>query len=111
MEECKLIGTNNDGFRFEYTFNKEENFKEKFSKFLLGLDFGYGEVAEAFLVNENRIQVKIKDIKGHIRNYKNKDFDIDTFYGTSIIIVVVRTNNQDKLIKVVDDLFEFKNEH
>ena len=112
-KQCKLIGTGNDGFRYEYNFNKCEDFKNIFSKFLLGLSFEYREVAEIFSrydEDEKKVQEKIKDIKGSVRNYKNKNFDIDVFYGKKIISLVIRTKNKNKLIKVVDRLFKFKKE-
>jgi len=105
-----LIEIGNDGFKHWYTFERNEGFKEILTNLLLSLKFKKDYVDTVF-VSENQhtdeITEKISDIVvEHVRFYSNDKFNIEVFYGTKSIILIVRTKFRKLLVKVAEKLFK-----
>ncbi len=109
MKKCFLISMGNDGYRYRYSFEKNEGFKPLICQFLFRL--GFGDEADSYFADyscEFPKGVKIKDLKDEVWNFKNENFDIDIFYGLEEIILIVRTKEHKILVKVVEQFFEIK---
>ena len=108
-EKCFLVGIGNDGYRYRYSFEKSEGFKPLFCQFLFRLGFK-GEADDYFTDYESEFpkKGKVKNLNDIVWNFKNENFDVDVFYGLEEIILIVRTNEGEILIKVVEQLFELK---
>ena len=92
-----LTGTENDGFRHKYEIKKQEFFKDAFIDFMVCLGFKKERVEQCFLdydEKENEIKLNVSDLKDYCDNFKNKDFDIDVFYGKRKIILLIRTKKK-----------------
>lgn len=105
-----LTGTDNNGFRHRYSILKDESFKENFLNFMDGLGFNWEEVERRFEYEDSDGQfvswriIELLDLCWH---FENSNFDVDVFFGSSKIILVVRTKDRRKLIDKLVDLSEF----
>lgn len=109
VKKCFLVGIENDGYRYRYSFEKNEGFKPLICQFLFKL--GFKDKADRYFTDysgEFPKGAKVKSLKDIVWNFKNENFDIDVFYGFEEIILIVRTNEREILIKVVEQLFELK---
>ncbi|GEM_PF-5832201 len=104
-----LTGTDNNGFRHRYSFKKNEEFKKAFIKFMEDLGFERERIEEEFIITEfidteegeqeiKRI-IRIKEIEDLCRNYENKKYDVDVFYGRARVIIVVRTKERIPMVR------------
>jgi hypothetical protein len=95
-----LTGTDNDGVRHRYSFIKNEKFKKVFRELLINLGFEEKIVKNLFIVEDETTgeasEVSIHSISDHCAYYKNKQYEIDIFYGSKKIILVIRTNQKNK---------------
>ena len=109
MKKCFLVGMGNDGYRYRYSFQKNEGFKPLICKFFFRLGFK-DEIENYFLKYEGESykEIKLENLKDVDWNFKNENFDIDIFYGFEEIILIIRTEEKEILIKVVESLFEIK---
>ena len=88
-----LMGTDNNGYRHRYSVKKNEQFKNMFIKFMGGLGFDEERIGNAFYSNDMEdegVILKISDFKDVYKNYKNKKYDVDVFYGSKKIILIIR---------------------
>jgi len=93
-----VMSAGNDGFRYRYDIRKKESFGKSFNSFLIDLGFNKKDV-EGWCIDPNTGEnIKIKDMRDWVTNYKNKNFDVDVFYSSKEIILVIRTKNRKKLI-------------
>lgn len=102
-----LIGTGNNGYRHRYDVEKNEQFKEIFIKFMGDLGFDGGKIRQEFWTydeNEEEIELKISNFSDCCRNYENKKYDIDVFYGNKKIILIIRAKERRKML----DNLEYK---
>jgi hypothetical protein len=97
-----LTGTDNDGFRHRYGIRKNEKFKKAFYDFMGVLEFDVEKIKRGFFIfdeTKGDVELKISDFEDCIRNYHNKKYDVDVFYGKAKIIIVVRTKKRDLMIE------------
>ena len=92
----------NDGFRHRIEIRKNESFKEVFINFMISLGFDKKKVRDIFWNPETNKYIKIKEVYERVSHDKNKDFDVDVFYGAKKIILLVRTKKRAKLIRVLE---------
>ncbi len=111
VKKTYLLGLGNDGFRHWYEFKKNEKFKEIFKRLLLELKFDKDYVNTVFVSQDQQgdeISEKISDITvEQVRLHLIKNFDIEVFYGSKSIIVMIRTKERKKLIHAIEKLFKF----
>ena len=96
-----LTGTDNNGFRHRYSAIKNEQFKKIFIKFMIDLGFDEKEMGKTFFrygKEENLIELKISELEDMCKHYENKMFEIDVFYGSKKIILVIRTKARRPLL-------------
>jgi hypothetical protein len=115
-DKLVLLGTENKENRYEYIIEKNEDFKEIFLSFMEKLGFERIIINKTFfnyIFNrdniEKQIEFKISDFKDSYHNYKNKDFDIDVFYGTKKIILIIRTKKGNKLREIINSKIKWEN--
>ena len=106
MNKLSLLGIGNEGRWNYFVFKKENSFFPLFASFLSCLRL---EKTGIMYGNED----EKKDIKGivdKLENTKNKDYDLDIFYGDKRIIVVVRTDetNRGFLVSEIKKIANFK---
>ncbi len=92
-----LTGTGNNGFRHRYSIKKDKNFIKAFVKFMVDLDFDEEEIKKGFSGEDekgNFIELSIDEFEDCIREYENKKYDIDIFFGKAKVIAVVRTKTR-----------------
>jgi len=92
-----LMGTDNNGIRHRYSLEKNENFKKAFINFMKDLGFNEKEIAKQFTYYDDLkgyMPLKISDLNDVCKHYKNKEYEIDVFYGNKRIILVIRTNQK-----------------
>jgi len=98
----RLIKTKNNGFRHEYSFIKNKSFKKFFLNFMEDLGFNKNKTKKTFTSinkNERYVELKISDLKDCVKYYKNKNYDIEVFYGDKKIIMVLKTKKRKKAIE------------
>lgn len=91
-KKLKLVGSGNDGGRFFFIFRKGEAFFSLFPRFLLGCGFRDLGIYEEY-------QEEMPDIKqftDKIEHFKNEGYDIDVIYTQDKIILVVRTDEDNR---------------
>ncbi|MGD9276000.1 MAG: hypothetical protein PVJ67_02410 [Candidatus Pacearchaeota archaeon] len=111
-----LNGTDNNGFRHRYSFDKTKDFKKSFLSFMGSLGFDKGKINDKFIVrtyedddNEGETEkVFIKevfDLVDVIWFFQNEKFEVDVFFGKDKVIILVRTKDNKKTReKLVDEL-------
>ena len=100
-----LTGTSNDGFRHRYSFRKNESFKKAFFGFMGALDFSEEDFKSTFIggdENDENVDLKISEFEDCVRNYKNKKYDVDVFYGAKKIIILVRTKRRESMVNYLE---------
>ena len=118
-EKPKLISTGNDGYRYRYEIRKKNSFKKLFLDFMKEL--GFDKKEDLFYFNktyefdkesgeEELVNRDITKINNHVENYRNDKFDVDLIYFEKTIVIVVRTGENDKLVKIVNKYFKFEDE-
>lgn len=110
-KEFILLGTDNNGLRHRYSVEKNEDFKNIFAKFMRDLGFDYKQIINRFhyTEEEQEIVVKIKNLEDVCQYYFNSEYEVDVFYGSKKIIIVIRTNQRekrDRRKKMIKDLRE-----
>ncbi|MDA3836099.1 MAG: hypothetical protein PF542_00595 [Nanoarchaeota archaeon] len=106
----ELAGTGNDGFRHRYSVLKDESFRNNFLNFMDTLKFDWKVVESNFSYNEEDgswVDVKIIDIIDVCWHFQNEVYDVDVFFGSSKIILLVRTKERRTLIDDVISVSEF----
>ena len=101
-KKLKLVGSGNEEGRFFFIFNKGESFFSLFPQFLLGCGFRDLGIYEDY-------QEEMPDIKqftNKIEHFKNEGYDIDVIYAQDRIILIVRTNkdNRKQLITGIENI-------
>ena len=99
-----LSGTDNNGIRHRYSVVKNEEFKKAFIKFMTELGFDPQEIDRGFSYietledgTEQHVFLKVAEIIDVCWYYKNQKYEVDVFFGKEKIILVVRTNQKDKM--------------
>lgn len=101
-----LTGTDNYGFRHKYSVKKNEGFRVAFINFMKHLDFNEETISKLFLYEEdsgNIKKLKIADFEDCCRHYKNRNYDVDVFFGYRKIIIVVRTRKREKMVEYLEN--------
>jgi len=113
MAENKFIltGTNNNGIRHRHSFVKNNSFKDIFRKFLGDLGFDESVTKRLFIKEDpgtgEPIEGSIYEYVDECHYYKNLKYEVDVFYGSKKIILVIRTNQKtlrDRRFKMLDSL-------
>ena len=105
-----LSGTDNNGFRHRYSLLKDESFKNNFLNFMAGLEFNWESIENKFYYEDESGQFrenKVIDFLDVCWHFENKNFEVDVFFGSSKIIMVIRTRNRRKLIDTLVNFTEF----
>ncbi len=116
-KKLTLSGTDNNGVRHRYTFDKDMNTKEGFFDFMEGLGFEIKEIEKRFMIQdynndtdeEKIIFLDMEDIVDQCWFYENKKYELDIFWGNKKVIILVRTNQKikrDRRKKLVDTVEE-----
>jgi hypothetical protein len=110
-KELVLNGTDNDGVRHRYSFDKTPKLKEGLKKLFLGLEFEEEIVKDIiqgiFLTKEEEeetatIVLSPEQIYDRVYYLKNSKYELDLFFGKNKVILLVRTKN--KRMKLVDEI-------
>jgi len=111
LKRLVLNGTNNDGRRHRYSFDKNSDFKEGFKSFLLQLGF-FGK--DLFDIREDvesedgpteRVWLReAKDIVDECWHFENEKYDVDVFFGDKKVIVLVRIKSKDERDDLIENL-------
>ncbi len=111
VEKLILTGAGNDGFRYNYRIIKNESFKDIFPEFMVLLGFNKKEIVSSSFYSFNKegeeVKFKISNFKDCYDNYNNKDYDVDVFYGSKKIILVIRTKRIKNLIRAIEKYSKF----
>lgn len=105
VEKFTLLGTSNDGFRHRYSFKKNETFKKSFISFMGDLGFEDKVVRRSFIgirmegEEEIEFEMEISQMKDYCEHFKNSKYDVDVFYGHFVVIVLVRTEHREMVVK------------
>jgi hypothetical protein len=109
MKKLLILNLGNDGYRHRYALKKEEAMKGPLVKLLNALKLE--NEAEYLFYNEARESekdVRISEYKDLDRHLQNKEFNVDLFFGTKKVILVVRTKKRTKLIAAMEKYAEFE---
>jgi hypothetical protein len=114
-DKLVLLGTENKENRYEYIIEKNEGFREIFISIMEKFGFERIIINKTFFNYtfnrdniEKQIEFKTSDFIDSCYNYKNKDFDIDVFYGTKKIILIIRTKKGDKLREIINSKIKWE---
>jgi hypothetical protein len=103
MKKLKLFATSNFEDRDEFRIEKDQRALGCIKKFLesLELDTSYTFITEDKDAHEK--EIRISKLTDFCQNFKNKDYNIDVFFGKDRIILVVRTaiRNRQKIVKEI----------
>ncbi len=118
-KELILNGTDNNRYRHRYSFEKNEQFKTGFIKFMKDLEFNEKElkkIKEKFIIQsfkENEkggedivINLKIIDIVDVCWYFQNKKYEVDVFFGEKKIIILIKVKSKQYREDVLDNLEE-----
>ena len=113
-----LNGTNNNSKRHQYSFEKNEGFKEGFLELMENLGFGR-EKTDQFTIrnsscddeeNVERIWIrKVSEVQDECWYFENKKYEIDVFFGVKKIIILFRIKGRNisrKRREMLDNLEE-----
>lgn len=112
-KELVLNGTDNDGVRHRYSFDKTPKLKEGLTKLFLGLGFEERKINDFIQKifvrrseNENGEEIitifKPEEINDRAYYLKNSRYELDLFFGKNKVILLVRVKNER--IKLVDEI-------
>lgn len=112
-KELILSGTDNDGIRHRYSFDKTPKLKEGLTKLFVGLSFEEKKVNEfiqrIFIKrgeDENGEEIikvfRPEEIKDLVFYIKNSNYEIDLFFGKNKVILLVRIKNER--MRLVDEI-------
>ena len=106
MKRLKLKGIGNESNRIFFVFEKDDKFFTNISFFLANLSLD----KTGIMYGHDEKKKDIKNTFDVLENTKNKDYDLDIFYGKSRIIVVIRTDekNRDIIIKNLKKIADYK---
>jgi len=104
-----LNGTDNNGKRHRYSFDKTPNLKGGLRKLLISLDFDK-KIVEGFIrgvffkeiKEEEIIEQELENIIDIVYFLKNDKYELDIFFGKEKVILLARTT--DKREKLIDAL-------
>lgn len=114
-KELVLNGTDNDGARHRYSFDKNPEIKGGLKKLLVGLEFEekkVGELIEGIFIKRNEDEnyqetitiLQSKEINDKIYYLKNKKYEIDLFFGKNKVILLIRTKKErEKLVSEIEN--------
>lgn len=112
MKENKLTisGTDNNGYRHRYSFDKNSEFKEAFINLMTELEFEKEKIGRYFYWEEENedgeeiiVNLDISNLSDVVWFFQNKKYEVDTFIGVKKVIIVIRTKERDELIKKIID--------
>ena len=99
-QKLTLKSTGNNGKRHRYEFDKDESFKEGFKNLLLELKFKEEVVDSLFKEHDHetgeRSEINIKSITDHCMFLENVPYEIDVFFCSRKIILLIRTKKSIK---------------
>jgi len=98
MEKLKLTGTGNKERRSYFILSKEQRFFSLFPIFLMNCGFKNIGIYEDYQEGTD-----IATFKDTIEHMQNEDYDIDIVYTSDKIILIVRTDadNREKLLSAI----------
>lgn len=104
MNFSKLVlnGTDNNGIRHRYSFEKTYTFKKGFVDFMESLGFEKEKELENrfFYKYENDKgeevikELKPSDFQDVVWFFQNKQYEVDVFWGSKKVVLLVRTNQK-----------------
>jgi len=116
-KELILNGTDNNGLRHRYGFDKNKNFKSGFIKLMEELEFDSEKIKNKFVRREYKDTeqgeeeiitiLNIEDIQDVCWFFENSKYEIDLFFGKNKIILLIRTNQKikrERRRKMLDEL-------
>lgn len=94
--KLKLIGSVNEGKRNVFILSKEKKFISLFPLFLINCGFKDIGIYEDYQEEEP----DMNNLTDKIQHFQNEEYDIDLVYTLNRIILIIRTevNNREKLI-------------
>jgi len=117
-----LNGTDNDGKRHRYSFEKTEDFKQGFLELMENFGFEKEKIDSKFVIRDHvedpentgkeieRVWIrKIKDIIDVCWYFENNKYEIDVFFGKEKVIILIRiksSRNRDKKRREMLDKLE-----
>ncbi|MBI2043564.1 hypothetical protein HYT25_04200 [Candidatus Pacearchaeota archaeon] len=107
-----LSGTGNDGFRHKYHINKDKGFREIFISFMTKLEFDQKEIQGIFnqgyeseIEDDEQIYAQWKidadEIVDETLHFENEKYEVDVFFGSKKVFLVVRTKNRNEMIDLL----------
>lgn len=114
-KELVLNGTDNNGIRHRYSFDKTPKIKEGLKKLLVGLEFEekkVGELIEGIFIKRTEDEnyqetitiLQPEEINDKIYYLKNKKYEIDLFFGKNKVILLIRTKKErEKLVSEIEN--------
>ncbi|MFA5887205.1 MAG: hypothetical protein WC852_00655 [Candidatus Nanoarchaeia archaeon] len=113
-EKLKLLGLGKEEGRVSFTFKKNIAFLETFPAFLFALELEktatfYGFEDNLGLFSTMKPEDGLKDLSDIIENTRNEKYDLDIFFGSENIIVIIRTktDEQQSLLQMLKKIAEF----
>lgn len=108
-----LTGTENNSFRHRYSFKKNNKIKKALEKLFLKLNLVNKNnealvkqiFIEKFEDEEGReiyFQRKIEEIIDEVYYFKNDDFEVDIFFGSNKIIVLIRSKKRRDFVDFLE---------
>lgn len=117
-----LNGTDNNGKRHRYSFEKTDDFKKGFLELMENLGFEKGKIDSKFVIRDyvedpedpgheiDRVWVKkVSDIIDVCWYFENNKYEVDVFFGKEkviILIMIKSSRNRDKKRREMLDKLE-----
>jgi hypothetical protein len=119
-KDLVLNGTDNNGFRHRYSFDKTKNFKKGFIDFMGELGFDSKKIEDKFIIKKweytgegeiEKIFVRdVFDLEDMCWFFHNEKFEIDIFFGKDKVIILIRTRDDNKIRREMLDELERKSD-
>lgn len=113
-KQIKLLGISKAEGRVSFTFKKDIAFLETFPAFLSALGLEKTATFYGFEDNQGLFSTLkegngLKDLSDMVEHTSNEKYDMDIFFGSKDIIVVIRTktDEQQSLLQMLEKIAEF----
>ncbi len=112
-QELVLNGTDNNGKRHRYSFDKTPQLKEGLIKLFISFGFddkvskSIGKIFTRTFYDDNEVEkvsyLTPEEIVDRVFYFKNEEYEIDLFFGKEKVILLIRVKeNREKLVEEIE---------
>ena len=105
-EKLILSGTDNNGIKHRYSFEKNKSFRREFIQLMESLGFNKEKIKQKFVTRsfddtkDGEVEIitnlSAKDLIDLYWSFQNNEYEIDVIFGSQKVILLIRTNQKTK---------------